>query len=111
MGVLGDMMTMKPSDTGKDSMTLDEMGSLLPGTNWKGPKDKSGRPIEKGDPWGEYLKTMQYLTQPKTDAGPEARRAMMGMHAGPQNTQDPVQLQKPGMGASLMSLLFGGGLK
>lgn len=106
MGILDDMMSMKPSETGKDSVNLDELGSLIPSD--KGPKDKYGRPTAKGDPWGEYLKTMQYLTQPRTDAGPEARRAMMGMPAGPQNIQDPAKLQSPGIGGALMSLLFGG---
>ena len=108
MGVL-DSMFMQPSATGKDSMSLDELNSLVPGD--KGPKDKSGRPTSKGDPWGDYLKTMQYLTQPKRDMGPDARRAIGGMPAGPKDAQDPVQLQQPGGGSSLMALLFGGGMK
>ena len=107
MGMLGDMMSMKPSETGKDSVNLDELNSLIESD--KGPKDKFGRPAAKGDPWSEYLKTMQYLTQPRTDAGPEARRAMGGMPAGPKNVQDPVQLHSPGAASSLMALLFGGG--
>lgn len=105
MGVL-DSMFMQPSATGKDSVTPDELNSLIPGST--GPKDASGRPTSKGDPWGDYLKTMQYLTQPKVDAGSDARRAMGGMPAGPKNMQDPVQLQPPGGVNSLMALLFGG---
>jgi hypothetical protein len=105
MGVIDDMF-MKPSETGKDSVTLDELGSLIPSDT--GPKDKYGRPAPQGDKWGDYLKMMQYLTQPRTDAGPEARRAMGGLPTGPQNIQDPVQLQSPGVGSSLMALLFGG---
>jgi len=105
MGVIDDMF-MKPSETGKDSVTLDELNSLIPSD--KGPKDKYGRPTPQGDKWGDYLKMMQLLTQPRTDAGPEARRAMGGLPAGPQNIQDPVQLQSPGAGSSLMALLFGG---
>lgn len=62
----------------------------------------------EGDAWGDYLKTMQYLTQPKTNAGPDARRAMAGMPAGPRNAQDDVQLQQPGGGQALMAMLFGG---
>lgn len=63
------------------------------------------------DQWGDYLKTMQYLTQPKTNAGPDARRAMSGMPAGPRDTMDDVQMQQPqGRGGQgLMALLFGGG--
>lgn len=65
----------------------------------------------KGDAWGDYLKTMQYLTQPRKDAGPDARRAMGGMPAGPRSSPDDVQLQRPGGGQSLMAMLFGGGGK
>ena len=107
MGVI-DSMFMKPSETGKDSVTLDELGSLIPSANTH-KLDKYGNPEQpKGDPWGDYLKMMQYLTQPRTDAGPDARRAMGGMPAGPMNVQDPVQLQSAPVGSSLMSLLFGG---
>lgn len=105
MGIL-DSLFMKPSETGKDSVTLDELGSLIPGNT--GPKDKFGRPTAQGDPWGDYLKTMQYLTQPRHDMGPEARRAEAGMFAGPRDVQDPVELQRPSAGQSLLSLLFGG---
>lgn len=108
MGML-DSLQLQPSETGKDSVTTDELNSLIPGNT--GPKDKYGRPTAKGDPWGEYLKTMQYLTQQAHDAGPEARRAMAGMPAGPHNIQDPVQLQSPGGGSSLLALLLGGILK
>ncbi len=101
-----DPSTLQPSATGRDAITLDDLFSQVPGA--KGPKDKYGRPTEKGDPWGDYLKEMQLLTQPRIDAGPEARRAMGGMPAGPRGTQDPVQLQSPGGGQSLMALLFGG---
>jgi len=114
MGILDYMMSgtpqssdgLRPSETGKDSMSLDELNSLVPGN--KGPKDKYGRPTAKGDPWTEYLKTMQYLTQPKKDMGPDARRALGGMPQMPPAQHDPVQMQSPGMGSSLMSLLFGG---
>ena len=64
---------------------------------------------KQGDPWGDYLDTMKYLTQPKTNAGPDARRAMAGMPAGPRDVADPVQLQQPKSSQSLMALLFGGG--
>ena len=107
MGVL-DNMFMGPSETGKDSVTLDELSSLIPGNT--GPKDSSGRPTAKGDPWGDYLQMMQYLTQQKHDMGPDARRAVGGMPAEP-HTQDPVEMQNPGAGASLMAMLFGGGAK
>jgi|1185.fasta_scaffold1479086_1 hypothetical protein len=43
-------------------------------------------------PDADYLKLMQYLTQPKTDAGPDARRAMGGMPAGPKDVPDSVSL-------------------
>lgn len=101
-----DVKTLFPSATGKDSVTLDELGSLIPSN--MGPKDKYGRPSAQGDPWGDYLKTMQLLTQPRVDAGPEARRAMGGMPAGPRDVHDPVEIQSPSFGQSLMSLLFGG---
>lgn len=61
------------------------------------------------DQWGDYLKTMQYLTQPRKDAGPEGRRAMMGMPAGPRNAPDDATIDQPRGGSSLMAMLFGGG--
>lgn len=106
MGVIDDMF-MKPSETGKDSVTLDELSSLIPSA--KGPPDKYGRPTQHGDPWGEYLKTMQYLTQPAHDMGPAARRAAAGMPAGPRDVHDPVEMQQPGAASSLLAMLFGGG--
>lgn len=102
-----DPSTMKPSATGRTAITLEDLFSNVPSN--KGPKDSSWRPTVKGDPWGDYLKKMQYLTQPATNAGPEARRAMAGMPAGPRNAPDDVQLQQPGGGQSLLAMLFGGG--
>jgi hypothetical protein len=102
-----DPSTMQPSATGRTAVTLDDLFSNIPSNT--GPKDKSGRPTAKGDPWGDYLKKMQYLTQPPTNAGSDARRAMAGMPAGPKNALDDVKLQQSPAGQSLMALLFGGG--
>src|SRR6185437_7538607 len=108
MGMLGDMMTMKPSETWKDSVTLDELGSLIPSANTH-KLDKYGNPERpRSDPWGDYLETMQYLTQPKTDMGPDARRALGGMPPLPPAQHDPVEMQSSGLGSAIMSLLFGG---
>lgn len=96
-----DPSTLQPSATGRSAISLDDLFGGVPG-------GKPGAPPPKGDAWGDYLKTMQYLTQPKTNAGPDARRAMAGMPAGPRNAQDDVQLQQPGGGQALMAMLFGG---
>lgn len=95
MGAMTDMFDgMQPSETGRTGATVDDLASNVP----------SG----KGDQWGQYLRLMQYLTQPRKDAGPAARRAMGGLPAGPRDVDDPVELQTPGGGSSLMAMLFGG---
>src|SRR5690349_7871275 len=87
-----DPSTLRPSETGRDAVTLDDLFSNVP------PNDR-----------GHYEQLMQYLTQPKRDMGPAARRAAGGMHAGP-SEMDPSpsgMQQQPGV-ARLMAYLFGG---
>lgn len=100
MGNAFDPSTLQPSATGRTAITLEDLLGGVPG-------NKPGA-MPKSDPWGEYMGLMKYLTQPKTDAGPGARRAMSGMPAGPRDTQDPVTMQQPKSSQSLMALLFGG---
>jgi hypothetical protein len=92
-----DPSVLKPSATGRQAISLADLFSNVPAEKGKG-----------GDQWGDYLKRMQYLTQPKVNAGPDARRGMAGMPAGPRAAPDPVQLQQPGAAPSLMATLFGG---
>ena len=96
-----DAKSLQPSATGRTATTLDDLFSNVP-------SQTAGGVRSKGDPWGDYMKTMQYLTQPKKDAGPDARRAMAGMPAGPKNAPDDVALKQPAGGQSLMAMLFGG---
>lgn len=88
-----DPRTLRPSETGRSAPTIADLIGSVP------PNDR-----------GQYDRIMQYLTQPKRDAGPEARRAEAGMFAGPREA-DPNQGGMQATGNPVMRLmthLFGG---
>jgi hypothetical protein len=88
-----DPRALRPSETGRSGPTISDLIGNVP------PNDR-----------GQYERLMQYLTQPRHDAGPDARRAEAGMYAGPREAdQNPSGMQQPGAVMRLMAHLFGGG--
>lgn len=93
MGYGFDQKTLRPSETGRSAPTIADLIGNVP------PDDR-----------GQYESLMQYLTQPKRDAGPGARRAEAGMYAGPRDADpSPSGMQQSGAVMRLMAHLFGGG--
>lgn len=87
-----DPRTLRPSETGRTAPTIADLIGNVP------PNDR-----------GQYESLMQYLTQPKRDASPAARRAEAGMYAGPRETDaNPSGMQQSGTLMRLMAHLFGG---
>ena len=92
-----DYSTLQPSATGRNAISLADLFSNRPRETVPGHQN-----------FDEYMRKMQYLTQPAHDMGPDARRAAALMPVAHGAGPDPVQLQQTPAGQSLMALLFGG---